>query len=172
MVARAHEGEHLAPLGHRDLRDDVRSRTESVDAKPGGRRCHPICTVTNQAGTQERCDMYIVVRNWKRKAEGGIGNGEFGVPAVELVPGVPRIRAEVFPIFPAEVTDAARPAKPRNADARAWHQRGHLTADGLDSSDDLMTRNNGNRGIREFAIDEVEIGAAHAACQHPDEDLG
>jgi hypothetical protein len=35
-----------------------------------------------------------------------------------------------------------------------------------------MTRNNGNRGIREFPIDEVEIGTAHPACQDPDENLG
>ena len=47
----------------------------------------------------------------------------------------------------------------------AGRERGDLATDRLDSADDLMTRNNGNRGIRKLAIDHVKVGAAHAARQ-------
>ena len=116
--------------------------------------------------------MDVVVLGWKLKAEGGIGNGEFGVPAVDLIAGVTRLRAEILPIGTAEVTDTARPSEPWNPDARTWHEGGHLTTDGLYSANDLMTRNNGNGGIRELAIDHVEVGPADTARQHLHQDFG
>ena len=42
----------------------------------------------------------------------------------------------------------------------------------LDAAHNLMPRNNGDRGIRQFAIHDVEVGVAHAARQHHDEHTG
>jgi hypothetical protein len=39
-------------------------------------------------------------------------------------------------------------------------------ANRIDISDDLMARNDGEFGIWQFSINDVEIGAAHAACRN------
>ena len=118
MVARCHKGEDLAALMQRDLGDDVCRRAESIDADP--RTPTPaisICAVTDQTGAQERGDVDVVVLGWKWKAERGVGNRVFGVPAIELIAGVARVRTEILATGPAEVTGAAGRPEPRNPDA-------------------------------------------------------
>jgi hypothetical protein len=41
--------------------------------------------------------------------------------------------------------------------------RRHVSADRLDSTDNLVTGHDGDRGVREFAVDDVEVGAADPA---------
>jgi hypothetical protein len=43
--------------------------------------------------------------------------------------------------------------------------------DRLDTSDNFMTRNNRHSRIRQLAIDDMQVRAAHAACAHPYPDL-
>ena len=103
MVTWVNKSKHVAALLHRDLGNDVRRRAESIDAQPRARPRHPIGTVTNQPGTQERRGVHIVVLVWKWEAKGGIGNRVFGVPAIDLIAGVARVRAEIFAIGAAIV---------------------------------------------------------------------
>ena len=42
----------------------------------------------------------------------------------------------------------------------------HVPTDRLDSTDDLVTGHDGDRGIREFSLDEVEVGAADPAREN------
>jgi hypothetical protein len=41
--------------------------------------------------------MHIVIFGWKFEAEGRVGKRVFGVPAIDLVSGVARLRAEILP---------------------------------------------------------------------------
>ena len=116
--------------------------------------------------------MHIVVLVWKWEAKGRIGHRVFGVPAIDLIAGVARVRAEILPIGAAELTGAAGPTEPRNADPSARHERRHLATDRLDSADDLMTGNYGDRRIRQLPIDHVKVGAAHAAREDLHERIG
>jgi hypothetical protein len=82
---------------HGKLRDDVGRRTEAIDAQTGAGARHPIRTVADQSSTQEWRGMHIVIFGWKFEAEGRVGKRVFGVPAIDLVSGVARLRAEILP---------------------------------------------------------------------------
>jgi hypothetical protein len=43
--------------------------------------------------------------------------------------------------------------------------------DGIDSTDDFMPRDDGQLRIRKFPVDQVQVGAAHAAGEHRHADL-
>jgi hypothetical protein len=58
-------------------------------------------------------------------------------------------------------------AKPGNADPFADLQAFHCGAHGVYPADDLMPGNDGQFRIGEFAIDDVEVGAAHTAGEYP-----
>ena len=50
-------------------------------------------------------------------------------------------------------------------------KRVHAGAALDDDADDLVTGDQRQRGIRQFAVDDVQIGAAHAAGMHAQQDL-
>jgi hypothetical protein len=54
---------HITPLVEGDLRDDMSGGTETINAHPLAATGHPVCTVPDEAGTQERRGMLIVVRD-------------------------------------------------------------------------------------------------------------
>jgi len=54
------------------------------------------------------------------------------------------------------------PAQPRNADARAHGELDRCAAR-FDDADDLVARNDARPVRRQFAFDDVQVGAAHAA---------
>jgi hypothetical protein len=42
----------------------------------------------------------------------------------------------------------------------------HVSTDRLDATDNLVTGHDGDHGIREFSVDEVEVGAADPAREN------
>ncbi len=58
---------------------------------------------------------------------------------------------------------AARMAEPRNANALAETQMGDIGADRIDPSDDLMSGDDRNFRIRQFAVNDMKVGTADAA---------
>jgi hypothetical protein len=46
---------------------------------------------------------------------------------------------------------------------------GHVAADSFDLTDDFMTGHNRDRRLWQFAVDDMQIGTAHAACLDSDE---
>ena len=71
--------------------------------------------------------------------------------------------AQIFPVHHAIGTDAAGVAEPRNADTLADVQVLDACADGIDPANDLMARDDRNLRVGQFAIDDMQIGAADAA---------
>ena len=58
---------------------------------------------------------------------------------------------------------AARMAQPGNADALAERQPMNAVSQAFHQPDDLVSRDYGQGGIGEFAVDQMEIGAADGA---------
>ena len=85
-----------------------------------------------------------------------------GVAPVARVAGEQRRIAQVFLASPAIGASPVGVAEPSDADARARFEVDPL-ADGVDAADDLMSRHNGQLGVRQFAVDDVEVGAADSA---------
>ena len=95
------------------------------------------------------------------------GHVEARVPALtgvsfEVAAGEACAHAEVLPAAAAVLALAAGPAQPRNA---------HPLATADDGADDLVTRGDGIAARGQLAIDQVQVGAAHAAGAHFDEHL-
>src|ERR1700678_2153792 len=59
-----------------------------------------------------------------------------------------------------------RVAEPGPPDANAGLEADPL-ADRVNAADNLMSRHNGKLGIRQFAVDDVKVGAANAASLDP-----
>jgi hypothetical protein len=78
--------------------------------------------------------------------------------------------AEIFAGFPAIATNAAGRAQPRDAHALAKAQRRHARSKCVNPSDNLVTGHDRIGDIGQFTVDNVEIGAAHAAGADLDAD--
>jgi len=96
------------------------------------------------------------------------GDGQFGVTAVDLVTGEAGLVAQVFGAAPAVLAVAAAMPQPRNADAFADLEAVHSRTQCLHPADDFVTRNDGQFGFGQIAVDDVQIGAADAAGRYPD----
>jgi len=92
-----------------------------------------------------------------------IGNGFCRKAAVARIAGKEREIAEIFVAGKTIRTMAAGTAKPGNADAHAEGQAFHAAANGIDTADNLMAGDDGQFGIGQIAVDDMEIGAADAA---------
>ncbi len=66
---------------------------------------------------------------------------------------------------------AARLAEPRNANAHADCKRAGIAADRIDAADDLVAGHDGELRIRQFAVDDMKVGAADPASGDPHPDL-
>jgi len=54
-------------------------------------------------------------------------------------------------------------AEPGNADALAQAQIRDARSDRVDATDDLMTRDDGRPRVRQFAVDDVQVGPTDPA---------
>ena len=107
-----------------------------------------------------------VERFGERKGVGGVDDDMAGEAAVARVAGELRRVAQILAPAGAIAAMAAGVAEPGRADPRANSQR-HAGADRLDSADDLVSRHDRRLGVRQFAVDDMQIGAADAAGLDP-----
>jgi hypothetical protein len=66
---------------------------------------------------------------------------------------------------------SAGASKPRNSDAPTDLKRVDAAANHVDPADDFMARHNRKLGIRQFAVDDVKVGAAYATRTDANPDL-
>jgi hypothetical protein len=154
-----------------NLRNDVRGRAEAIKPNSGTGSGHPIRSVTDQTGTEQRSGVSIVVFRRQGKAERCVRDGVFGVAAVNLISSVFRARAEILALTAAEFTHAARPSEPRDADAITVRMIRDVGANRFDTTNDLVSWHDWYRGLGQIALDDVEIGAADPTREDFDEDL-
>lgn len=88
-----------------------------------------------------------------------------GEAAIAVASGEDGIVAQILPPRPAVGAHPARSPQPADANALAYRKRGAF-AHRLDLADDLVAGYPGKGRLRQFAVEEMEVGAAHAARQH------
>jgi hypothetical protein len=66
--------------------------------------------MANQPGAEQRRNFDIIVALWQMKTESRIGDGEFGVAAVDRVASKTRVVAQILPARSTISAVAIRPA--------------------------------------------------------------
>ena len=90
---------------------------------------------------------------------------------VNGVAGEPGAIAEILASRSAVPALAARPAEPRHADPAAERVAPRPLSHRLDDADDLMSEDQGQLGVLQLRVDDVEVGAAHAASADAEQEL-
>jgi hypothetical protein len=170
-VTRTGEREHPPPLIDRDLRDDVRRRSETVQAEALCIARHDERTITDQTRAEERCGLPVGVADRDREAEARVRDRILGVSAVDLVAGKPCRLAQVLSSRSAESALAARPSHPRHADPASRLDPGRPRLDLENLAHYLVSGDQRQLRIREISVHDVEIGSANPAGPHPQQDL-
>src|SRR3984885_12521858 len=162
MAAGPGEGEPPPPLPATDLGDDVPGGAEAINTDrppvPGELERAP----ADEAGAQQRRRRDRVEILGKRKDKIPFGDRMSRVTAVSGVAGEQGCIAQVFASAPAIGASPFRVPEPSHSDAHARLEADAL-ADRVNAADNLMSRQNGKLWIRQFAVDDGEIGAADAA---------
>ena len=138
-------------------------RTEAEDSEMLSIARHHQRTPADQAGAQQRRDGDIVAGLAERKTITGIRDEMRGKAAVARVTGEARAVAEVFPAASAIGTFAAGIAQPGNADPFANFQGCDPGTECIHPADHLMAGHDRIGDVRQFSIDDMQIGPAHAA---------
>ena len=99
-------------------------------------------------------------------------SGEFSVSAVGVPAGVARLRAEILLLADAELAPPAGMPQPGYADAVADGELvAGIRADFGDLADHLVAWDHARSMHRQVALGDVQIGAAHTAGMHGDEEI-
>ena len=174
-IAGAGEGIDVAALPARHLGNDVRGRAEAVKADFLAVAGHSQRAPADQSRAQQRrrrhIGSHVVAAVGQPNHETGVGNDMAGIAAVARVAGKERLVAQVFPAFAAVPAMAASSAEPGNADAHAVREPSDAAADGVDPADDFVAGHDGEFWIRQFAVDDMEVGAANPAGGDPNPHL-
>ncbi len=96
------------------------------------------------------------------KDESRVGDRMGGEAAVARIAGEERMFAEVLARASAIGASPVGMAEPGHADAEPKRERDAF-ARRLDSAHDLMSRHDRQLGVGEFAVDDVQVGAANPA---------
>jgi len=131
----------------------------------------PQRTPTDQSGAEQGRQRHGIAGFAQWEGVAGIRNGGRGKAAVARITGEFGAVAEVFLLRDAIGAGAAGMAQPGDADPLANPHALDAAADGIDPADDLMTWNDRHFRIGQFAVDDMQVGAADAAGEHLDADL-
>ena len=170
-IARPSEGEHRAALPSGHLRQYVRGRAEAVEPQPIRIAGDGEGSPADHSGAQQRRQRLVAAALTQRERESRIRNGCGRVAAVARVAGEQRPVAQVLPLHQTIGADAAGVAEPRNADALTELEPLDAPPERIDAADDLMPRDDGQTRLGQFAVDHVQVGAAHPAGAHLDPNL-
>ena len=170
MVARPGEGEHAPPLPATDLGDDVPSGAEAINADRPPVSGELERAPADQARAEQRRRRDRVEVLGKRKDEVRVGDRMGREPAVPGVAGEERRIAQIFTSAAAIGASPVGVAEPSHADARAKLEADPC-ADRVDAADNLMARHDGQLGVGQLAVDDMEVGAADTASLDPHANL-
>ena len=139
------------------------SRAEAVDSQPRCISGHDQRTVADQAGAEKRRRRNIVIVHRYGKAVALVGDGVFRIAAVQLIPGEAGVIAQVLTSGETVAANTARVAQPGHshpvADGKALHARAQLGH----GADNFVPGDERQFGLRELAVNDVQIGTADTA---------
>src|SRR5689334_23071612 len=146
-------------------------RAEAIDAKPLARPCKLKRAVADQPGAKERRGLRVAIAVGNRKHVARIRHRVLGIAAVDLIAGEERVIAEILRSLAAIGAGAVGVAEPWHAHALAYGEALDVLSERLDMPHDLMPEHKRKFWVLKLAVEDMEIGAAHSACRHLDEDL-
>lgn len=165
-ISRTRERVNRPPLVLGDLRDDMRSGAEPVDAKAPGVPGHRKRATADQPRAKKRCSLDVAIALGDRNATAFVCERMFRVSAIEVKASEARASAEILAPGPAEFACHASPAEPRHADPLAFVKASSFVAPGDHFADDLVPGNERQLRVGLLAVDDVEVGAADTAAAH------
>jgi hypothetical protein len=115
-----------------------------------------------QPGTEQGSECHITARLPKRESKARVRDGCGRKTAVARKAGEEWMIAKIFALPHAIGTDSAGVAEPRNTDAFTDPQPLDPGADRIDPAHNLMPGDNWHFGIRQFAVDDMQVGTTHA----------
>src|SRR5437016_3185431 len=149
----------------------MRSVAESVNPKPPRIPSFAIRSVTDQSRAKQRCNLDVIVTIRQMETESRIRDGKLGVTAIDGATGKAGIIAKILSAGSAIRAIAVGPAKPRDSHPISDCEVRISFADFFDSSDNLVTENQRQFRIGQFAIDHMKVSAANRAGANTDEQL-
>ncbi len=158
-------------MEYRELGDDMSGRAEAVDAEPARVADELPGAIADEPGAHQRGCFGIRVSGRDLEGIGRVGRRIFGVASVDGVAGEARGIAQVLAARAAIGATATRRAEPRHAHPFADLEAADPGSDGDDVPDDLVAGDDMRLGMRQVAVNDVQIGAADAARCDPDQDL-
>ena len=105
----------------------------------------------------------IAKNGWYRKAEPLVGNGKIGIAAIDLIAGKTRLFTQILTVTLAIDAFSTCPAQPGDADAITDFEIFHIGSCLPHYSDNLVSRYKRDRGIGQFAVNDVQIGSTNTA---------
>src|SRR4029077_5608304 len=162
--------EHVTALPVRDLRDDVSGGSKAVQpeflAFSGDSKGSP----TDQSCAQQRRGRGIIPVGGQWKYKPRVSDNVSRIAAIARVTGEQRTITKVFLPTRAVSASATRITEPRDADAHSDFHRPGVRSNLVDTTDDLVARNNRKFWVRKLAIADMQVGAAAptGVNAHPD----
>jgi hypothetical protein len=164
---------HPQALRERDLCRQVRAAAEAVDTERAAwRHCRTNQrAIANDAGAEQRSEVFIVNPGRQRVSEGFVNNAEIGVATIGVPSGEGWRRAQVLRAAAAKPTAAVGAAKPRDTDAVAHGKPTGGLTEGIDDANHLMTRRDVRAFREQITLGQVQIGTTDPAAPDLDADL-
>lgn len=150
---------------------DISRSAETVNADALRVARHAQRAIADQAGAQQRRRLDVAVLLRQVKAVAAVGNGALRETAVYRVAGKTGIVAKIFPRRQAVAAMPARVANPGHAHPVSEDEPRHAHAEPGDRADDFVTWNDRLFGMLELMVNQMKIGAAHAARVNIDQNL-
>ena len=115
--------------------------------------------------------MQVVIARGQRKTKAFVGDAKLGIAAVDVIAGEARVDAKVLETAAAESAGLVDVAKPGDADAVTSRKPLRALARRLDPTNDHMADHEREFGLGQFAVHDVEVGAANRAGRDTNQDL-
>ena len=132
---------------------------------------HAQRAVADQAGAHQGRRLGVAHIAGDGKDIAVVGHHVVGIAAVQMIAGVAGGPAQVLASRQAVGAGAAAEAQPRHADPLAFGEPLDAQAQRRHPADDLVAGDEGQFRLGQFAVDDMQVGAADPAGRHPDEDL-
>src|SRR5207248_9625912 len=113
----------------RNLRDNVRGGAKTVETEPFRIATFAERAKANQSSAQEWRCLNFGELCWKMETKPRIGDGEFGITAIDVVASKQRLFAEILAPGAAKPAFATRPSQPGNTDAIIFLEAIHAGTD-------------------------------------------
>jgi hypothetical protein len=165
------EGEDLPALVARHLRDDVGGRAKAVNADSPTLASEAQGAVADQPGAQQRRGRDIIEFGRDRETVALVGDGQLGIAAIDLVAGETGPVAQIFAAAAAVLADTAGPAEPWHADPVADREAFGIGSLFHDGADDFVAGHQRQLRVGQFAVEDVQIGAADGTGLDRDQQL-